>query len=74
MLDTYDYTLRICKTDCFSTEIIVTRTHTDVKLYVHFLPCLFLGTFSKLYKVTDSFVMSVRMEQPGSYCKDCHKI
>ena len=72
MLDTYDYTFRICNTDCF------TRTRPDVKLYVHFLPCLFLCAFGKLRKVTVSFItsvlLSVRMEQLGFHWNYFHKI
>jgi hypothetical protein len=78
MLDTYGYTFRICNTNWFSTAIMITQTRLDVKLYVHFLSCLFLGAFAKLQKATIRFVMSVRlsvrMEKPGSNWKDCPKI
>jgi hypothetical protein len=36
----YRHILRICNTYCFSTAIVVTRTHHNVKSYVHCLPCV----------------------------------
>jgi len=34
------HTLRICNTYCFSTAIMVARTHLSVTLYVHCLSCV----------------------------------
>ena len=33
----YKHALRICNTYCFSTPTMVTRTHLNVTLYVHWL-------------------------------------
>ena len=36
---THTHTLKICKTYCFSTAIIIARHHLNVTLYTHCLSC-----------------------------------